>query len=317
MKSVISILAVVLIILGWQFSNSYANDYLIWNPCDDPSATIFNNQLLEQGYTGTITNDIYSYIDNFSDYNPLIFFPECYDHPEVEEALTDIQDEVGNYLNNGGSLYWEGANVALFNDYYRDVIFGFDMTTCISDPFTELYGESQSFETLAFATSLTSAPTIVGGDGCAFSAFASCPDKAVLKNGTYRAILTSFPFYCINDEGQNNRSDFVNSVMGWLTNTMDVNEQDSPLPAKFTTMNAYPNPFNAQTLIRFELPQSINIRLDIYNVLGQPVINLFNGFCQAGEQSFIWNGDSFSSGIYFARLEYGSYTENAKLVLLK
>jgi hypothetical protein len=317
MKKVICILAVGLLILGWQFSNTYANDYLIWDPCDHTSATIFNNQLIEQGYTGIITNDIYGYIENFSDYNPLIFFPECSYNSEIDEILIDIQDEVGNYLNNGGSLYWEGANIALFNDYYREVIFGFDMTTCISDPFTELYGESQSFETLAFATSQTSAPTIVGGDGCAFSTFVNCPDKAIFRDGTYRAILTSFPFYCINNDGQNNRSDYVNSVMCWLTNTMDVNEQDNPLPTKFTTMEAYPNPFNAQTLIRFDLPQSANIKLNIYNVLGQPVINLFNGFCQAGEQSFIWNGDSFSSGIYFVRLEYGNYTENAKLVLLK
>lgn len=294
-----------------------ASDYLIWNPCQQPQAEGMNRLLTEQGYAGVITDDIYAYIDNLGPYRPLIFFPECFEDPDIEQILVDIQDEIGAYLNNQGALYWEGASIALFNDYYRDQVFHFDMATCITEPFNTLYGTSESFETLSFSTYTSMAPMIGGGDGCAFAAIDVCPDKAVFRDGQFRAMLTSFSFGCLTDDGPNNRADYLNAIMGWLTGIVDVPEQDRALPDKIAYIEAYPNPFNIQTRIHFYTPQAGDIKVCIYNILGQPVETLYEGHAIAGEQNLTWNGDAYSTGVYFARLETTQYAECAKLILLK
>ena len=84
----------------------------------------------------------------------------------------------------------------------------------------------------------------------------------------------------------------------------------------------YPNPFNPTTEISFSLPTSMNATLDIYNVLGQRVIVLYDGHLEAGEYLIQWNatdqnGARVSSGIYFYRLTTRDGIISRKMVLLK
>ena len=87
-------------------------------------------------------------------------------------------------------------------------------------------------------------------------------------------------------------------------------------------LKSFPNPFNPETKIAFNLPKSSRIKLEIYNIKGQKVKTLVNEVLPAGEHSAIWNGrDSndkrVSSGIYFYKLEAGDYQEVRKMLLLK
>jgi hypothetical protein len=84
----------------------------------------------------------------------------------------------------------------------------------------------------------------------------------------------------------------------------------------------YPNPFNPMTEISFSLPQAMHATLDIYNVLGQRVIVLYDGALEAGEYLIQWNatdqnGARVSSGIYFYRLTTEQGVISKKMVLLK
>jgi hypothetical protein len=84
----------------------------------------------------------------------------------------------------------------------------------------------------------------------------------------------------------------------------------------------YPNPFNPTTEISFNLPVMSNVRLDVYNIVGQKVTTLVDGPMQPGPHSVTWNGMSDSgepiaSGMYFYRLEAGNYSESRKMLLLK
>jgi hypothetical protein len=79
----------------------------------------------------------------------------------------------------------------------------------------------------------------------------------------------------------------------------------------------YPNPFNPSTKISFVLPQANNVKLTVYDALGREVAVLVNEFRQAGQWSAEFNASALSSGIYFYRLEAGSFTETKKMLLIK
>lgn len=79
----------------------------------------------------------------------------------------------------------------------------------------------------------------------------------------------------------------------------------------------YPNPLNHCTEINFTSPKESYVKLTIFNVLGQEVINLVDGKENPGFKSVLWNASSFPSGIYFYRLYVGDFTQTKKMVVLK
>jgi hypothetical protein len=86
---------------------------------------------------------------------------------------------------------------------------------------------------------------------------------------------------------------------------------------RLTLARNYPNPFNISTSIRFYLPETTDLTVKIYNLLGQHVATLFEGPRQAGKNQITWHADDFPSGVYFARLKTPHHTETIKMVLLK
>ena len=92
---------------------------------------------------------------------------------------------------------------------------------------------------------------------------------------------------------------------------------DDILPERFFLLNNYPNPFNASTTIKYELPHQSRVTIDIYNILGRKVETLYNGAQAAGLHSLIWNADEKSTGIYFYKLTAGEYKHTQKMMLLK
>jgi hypothetical protein len=95
-----------------------------------------------------------------------------------------------------------------------------------------------------------------------------------------------------------------------------------PLPTVFALRQNAPNPFNPSTSIVYDLPKATNVRLEIYNVLGQKVKTLVDGYQNAGTQNIIWDGRdqsgaSVASGIYFYRINAGDFNATKKMMMLK
>jgi photosystem II stability/assembly factor-like uncharacterized protein len=97
---------------------------------------------------------------------------------------------------------------------------------------------------------------------------------------------------------------------------VEEEETSSPI-ASFALHPAYPNPFNATTTIRFNLPHAGVARLKVYNVLGQEVSTLVDGRLQAGEHRVQWTADKVASGTYLIRLYFEDFSETQKVLLLK
>jgi len=92
-------------------------------------------------------------------------------------------------------------------------------------------------------------------------------------------------------------------------------------PTVFALLQNYPNPFNPSTKIRYSLEKAAQVSLKIYNVLGLEVVTLVNGRQEAGSYTVPFNTNegrlNLSSGVYFCRLEAGSFVSTNKLILMK
>lgn len=93
--------------------------------------------------------------------------------------------------------------------------------------------------------------------------------------------------------------------------------ENSQLPAATTLLQNYPNPFNPVTHLQFTIANSQFVTLKIYDILGRELATLVNELKPPGEYSVDWNAGSVPSGVYFYRLQAGSFVDTRKLVLLK
>jgi hypothetical protein len=94
-------------------------------------------------------------------------------------------------------------------------------------------------------------------------------------------------------------------------------ETEQSVPEKFVLYQNYPNPFNPTSTIKFELPFSGKASLVVYNMLGQEVKTLIDGFLTRGNYAVQFSGTGLASGVYFYRLSSGNFVETKKMILLK
>ncbi len=89
------------------------------------------------------------------------------------------------------------------------------------------------------------------------------------------------------------------------------------VPQSMTLHQNYPNPFNPSTTIRYGLPNRSNVTLSVFNTLGQAAAELVSGEQDAGYHEVKFDGSGLSSGVYFYRMQAGSFTETKKLLLVR
>jgi hypothetical protein len=115
----------------------------------------------------------------------------------------------------------------------------------------------------------------------------------------------------------------LTSLDAWTFNpTTTTGVPASQVPARFALQQSYPNPFNPSATISYSLEKPVSVRLVVYNLLGQRVKALVGTHQQAGNHIAVWDGTDYSgrrvaSGIYFYRLEAGSFTATKKMVMIK
>ncbi|MEX2362160.1 MAG: T9SS type A sorting domain-containing protein, partial [Balneolaceae bacterium] len=117
----------------------------------------------------------------------------------------------------------------------------------------------------------------------------------------------------VTDEHGGSKSISVGIEM--VTGTDIVNETD--VPEKYNLANNYPNPFNPQTLIKYALPEAADVRLTVFNALGQKVAELVNGRKTAGNYTAVFDAENLPSGMYIYRLQAGTFQQVQKMMLIK
>jgi len=117
--------------------------------------------------------------------------------------------------------------------------------------------------------------------------------------------------------GNSMRNGFYDAELSELSNN------DFKIPKEYSLENNYPNPFNPTTQINYSLPKNSDVKLIIYDLLGNKVKTLLDDeYHSAGFKTIKWNGTNelgvkTSSGVYFYALKAGSFYQTKKMILIK
>ncbi len=98
---------------------------------------------------------------------------------------------------------------------------------------------------------------------------------------------------------------------------MGNKNNNNSIPIGFSLSQNYPNPFNPSTKINYSVPRSNRVTIKVYDILGNEAATLVNEDKQAGNYSVNFRANKLSSGVYFYRMQAGSFVQTNKLLLLK
>jgi hypothetical protein len=137
----------------------------------------------------------------------------------------------------------------------------------------------------------------------------------------YRTIGNAFQFGGLQDNGSSSftKTDLMAAYLDHF-DSAESEKSSCALPEEIVLSQSFPNPFNGQTVIEYALPEAANVRLIIYNTLGQKVRTLLDETQAAGYKRVVWDGSNergarVSSGIYFYQLEFGQRKLTGKMFL--
>jgi len=139
-------------------------------------------------------------------------------------------------------------------------------------------------------------------------------DTSVISTDTLFA-STRYDWWvaAVNADGQ---GPYSRELAFWI-GTLGVSLPSSEVPKVFALMQNYPNPFNPSTIISYQLPTSSFVSLKVLDVLGREIATLVNDRQNPGNHSVRFSASNLSSGVYYYRLQAGTYIETKKLTVIK
>jgi hypothetical protein len=96
-----------------------------------------------------------------------------------------------------------------------------------------------------------------------------------------------------------------------------INKISENIPSAYSLKQNFPNPFNPQTSIDFDIPKRTHVKLNIYDITGKYVTTLVDYEYGSGSYRISWDASSLSSGVYFYSLQTTEYTMTKRMILLK
>ncbi len=189
---------------------------------------------------------------------------------------------------------------------------------CNGQCWTTIYNSSG--QPLANATVYLTATGPVGGN---YSAVTGSDGVAFVETGKTRSCSGEWCFEVTDVSHATYTYDAASNAVtkacesGWVYGVDGIASTSNRTPDQFTLEQNRPNPFNPVTEIAFNLPQGSQVRLEVFNITGQRVALLANGYYDAGRYSVTWNAAGQTSGIYFYRITTDSFVESRKMILLK
>lgn len=102
-----------------------------------------------------------------------------------------------------------------------------------------------------------------------------------------------------------------------VANTQYEVPVDLPIATRFSLSEAYPNPFNPTATMTLTMPVSGDMKVEVYNLLGQSIVTLTRGYKDAGTYNLTWDASDSASGMYFVKAQATGSTKIQKLMLIK
>jgi len=274
----------------------------------------------------------------------------------TEPVLTsnDI-NAVGFYLDMGGNLYLNGADIAYqladptspyYSQYTRQFFENYLHAGYVKKDFTTLNVDGISGDPVTDdikgmkifgGTGANNLGTISGkwpneilpGDSTAnsiFSFFFAPNNIAGIRANHYsgKVVFTAFGFESIAEHS--NRTKFAQRIMDWFNDVTSIGDDNRRhIISELKLYQNYPNPFNPETNIKFALPAGLEnqkVKLVIYNQIGQKVRTLLDDIKPTGQYENTWNGEDdrgnpVASGVYYYQIKYGGHQQVRKMILMR
>ena len=118
-------------------------------------------------------------------------------------------------------------------------------------------------------------------------------------------------------DGINMNNIALYDISGSMGRPHQISNNNNISPFRYSLNQNYPNPFNPSSLIKYSIAKATKVTLKIYDVLGREVKTLVDEFKDAGEYDVRFDGTNIASGVYFYRVEAGTFTAVKKMVLIK
>ncbi|MFP4459411.1 MAG: carboxypeptidase regulatory-like domain-containing protein [Candidatus Zixiibacteriota bacterium] len=268
---------------------------------------------------------------------------------ETDELLSESDaSKLRSYMGGGGSIYWEGADVGY--DYGR----GTGIRRELFNLFGVAYGEDGRSRSAGNVQNLTGiADFFEEGQVNLGYGYQTPPDTRVdeftVSTGTpimrsqddpspistnirmvanyseeleYRSVISSVYLGGMHDTNWRMHHRWM--VFAWIWNFLSYEDtqissiQTNPdtKPNNIELVKAYPNPFNASTMIEFELEKPGYAKLELFSTDGRRIMDIFEGECKAIQNSIRLDGEGLESGVYLVKLthENGSYAKRISLI---
>lgn len=307
----------------------------VWEGIGDTSARSgrFIADLLEQAgvethysRTALIHPDLTGYDAVFLSFGP--WSPQSPPVPLDQIPARAIEQ----YLESGGKVYLEGAKSLGFhqeNNADLHALFGIAATDYgleSETPVTDLRGQSGSIsEGRNFSASVQTANTYVdryqpnsNGRPWFVETTHGTVGMQAQTSGGGRAIAFS---YVLSDlvDGESSRADVLQDIVDFFGIQATITDTErGELPESILLSPAFPNPFNQRATIAFELPRSSEVRVELFNTLGQRAAVLMNGTAMsAGSHEVTLDGSQLPSGMYFVSLQADGQVKRMPVVIMR
>jgi hypothetical protein len=177
----------------------------------------------------------------------------------------------------------------------------------------------------------------VNGDGKRDIAFSmQAPGNVLVVNGATGQIIFTYSFgstltyradrvEALNSIDGNLSTEFVSGCRdgrlicfsGGQNVPIGITKIAREIPGKFDLYQNYPNPFNPSTTIKFDIPKTSNVILNIFDATGREIMSKNFSRIEAGSYEYRFDGSKLSSGVYFYKIKAGSFNAVKRMVLVK
>ncbi len=262
-----------------------------------------------------------------------------------------IQEKIKAYLENGGNLLISGSNLGsnlsskfstsdkLFYQNYLKSVYLYAAPDKIESQFYQLEPLPGSifeglpilqFDDGTHGTDDVYSPDVIAGwnggkDGLIFSGATKLYKGAcTYYSGTFgessvagKVVNLSVPVESIYPE--DNRKQLLQRIINFFNDSTatSVTLGTDNLPNKIELMQNYPNPFNSITKIKYTIPKSETITIEVFNLLGQKLETIIYEQMPAGSHEVKFNAKNIPSGIYLYRIDAGGFQEVKKMILIR
>jgi hypothetical protein len=189
----------------------------------------------------------------------------------------------------------------------------------ISVPSVKLYTDKAKFTytiTPAPATGSINVAFLNRATNAAQDSLTSYPDSLKVKITTSGGVASGVYTVTVRGKGSNGTPVHTRTITLTVVPIGIINNHTG-IPSSFYLFQNYPNPFNPSTTIRFDMPKSGVVKLNVYDITGRLVSQLLNESYEAGSYNYEYDASALASGIYFYKLETPEFTSIKKMMLVK